>query len=246
VQGVSIVVPVYNEMRTLSAMLDRVRMAPTAGLKKEVIVVDDGSTDGSTEFLRQLHDDGVVCVFHDRNQGKGAAVRAGFARATGDVVLVQDADLEYDPDDYPKLLRPIIDGKADVVLSSRFIGEGAHRVLYNLAMPLVARGQADRAIAHLRNALDLSPDYAEAHNGLGIILANRRRVDEARDHFQKAVVLRPQYAEAHNNLGIVLARSGRLEEAIAHFRKTLEIDPADAQVRTNLGRALSIRGGAAG
>jgi len=75
VQGVSIVVPVYNEMRTLSAMLDRVRMAPTAGLKKEVIVVDDGSTDGSTEFLRQLHDDGVVCVFHDRNQGKGAAVR---------------------------------------------------------------------------------------------------------------------------------------------------------------------------
>ncbi|OLC14868.1 MAG: glycosyl transferase [Candidatus Rokubacteria bacterium 13_1_40CM_69_27] len=128
--SVSIVIPVYNEIRTLAEMLDHVRIAPTAGLKKEVIVVDDGSTDGSREYLQQLDENGVSCLFHERNQGKGAALRTGFARATGDVVLVQDADLEYDPEEYPKLLRPIIDGKADVVLSSRFLGDEAHRALY--------------------------------------------------------------------------------------------------------------------
>jgi glycosyltransferase involved in cell wall biosynthesis len=129
-KSVLIVIPVYNEIRTLAEVLDRVRMAPTAGLKKEVIVVDDGSTDGSREYLQRLHEEGVSCVFHEENRGKGAALRTGFARATGDIVLVQDADLEYDPGEYPKLLRPIMEGKADVVLSSRFLGNDAHRVLY--------------------------------------------------------------------------------------------------------------------
>jgi glycosyltransferase involved in cell wall biosynthesis len=126
----SIVIPVFNERTTLPAVLDRVRMAPAPGLKKEIVVVDDFSTDGTREYLAALQDRGVICVFHDENRGKGAALRSGFARATGDIILVQDADLEYDPEEYPKLLRPIVDGDADVVLSSRFLGGEQHRVLY--------------------------------------------------------------------------------------------------------------------
>ena len=105
-------------------------MASALDLKKEIIVVDDCSTDGTREYLKRLAGAGVICLFHDRNQGKGAALRTGFARAAGDVVLVQDADLEYNPDEYPKLLRPIVDGRADVVLSSRFLAGDEHRVLY--------------------------------------------------------------------------------------------------------------------
>ena len=127
---VSIVIPVFNELTTLPLLIQRVQKAPTLGLQKEIILVDDYSTDGSREFLQQLSVDDVKCYFHDRNQGKGAALRTGFRAVTGDVVLVQDADLEYDPQDYAKLLGPIIDGKADVVLSSRFLGGDQHRVLY--------------------------------------------------------------------------------------------------------------------
>lgn len=126
----SIVTPVFNEMMTIERLLDRVRMASTLELKKEIIVVDDCSTDGTREYLQQLTGAGLTCLFHERNLGKGAALRTGFARATGDVVLVQDADLEYNPDEYPKLLRPIVDGRADVVLSSRFLAGDEHRVLY--------------------------------------------------------------------------------------------------------------------
>jgi glycosyltransferase involved in cell wall biosynthesis len=129
----SIVTPVFNERRTIERLLDRVRMAPTLGLEKEMIVVDDCSTDGTREYLQQLSGAGLTgftCLFHERNLGKGAALRTGFARAAGDVVLVQDADLEYNPDEYPKLLRPIVDGRADVVLSSRFLAGDEHRVLY--------------------------------------------------------------------------------------------------------------------
>jgi len=126
----SIVTPVFNEMLTIERLLDRVRMAPALELKKELIVVDDCSTDGTREYLQRLTGDDIVCLFHERNRGKGAALRTGFARATGDVVLVQDADLEYNPEEYPKLLRPILDGRADVVLSSRFLTGDEHRVLY--------------------------------------------------------------------------------------------------------------------
>jgi glycosyltransferase involved in cell wall biosynthesis len=126
----SIVIPVFNEIATLPMLIQRVQGAPTLGLQKEIVFVDDCSTDGSRDFLRQLSIDGVKCYFHDRNQGKGAALRTGFRASTGDVVLVQDADLEYDPQDYPKLLRPIIEDRADVVLSSRFLGGEEHRVLY--------------------------------------------------------------------------------------------------------------------
>jgi len=121
----SVVIPVYNELQTIRLVLDRVRASP---FDKEIILVDDGSTDGSREFLASLDEPGVAVVLQERNQGKGAALRAGFNRATGDIVLIQDADLEYDPADYPRLLGPILEDKADVVFGSRFGGE-AHRVL---------------------------------------------------------------------------------------------------------------------
>jgi glycosyltransferase involved in cell wall biosynthesis len=123
---VSIVIPVYNEVGTIREILARVRATP---FQKEILVVDDGSIDGTREILRDLNDPEVIPILHDRNRGKGAALRTGFGRATGEIVLIQDADLEYDPADYPRLLKPILEGKADVVYGSRFGGE-THRVLF--------------------------------------------------------------------------------------------------------------------
>jgi len=122
----SVVIPVYNEIGTIREILERVRAVP---IPKEVIVVDDGSSDGTGDVLRSLSSPELVTLYHDKNRGKGAALRTGFARVTGDVVLVQDADLEYDPSEYPRLLKPILDNKADVVYGSRFGGE-THRVLF--------------------------------------------------------------------------------------------------------------------
>jgi glycosyltransferase involved in cell wall biosynthesis len=122
----SVVIPVYNEARTIREVVEKVQAAP---FEKEIILIDDASTDGSKEVLERLTRPGVLLVRHDRNRGKGAALRTGFSRVTGDIVLIQDADLEYDPQDYPALLQPILDDKADVVYGSRFIGGGPHRVL---------------------------------------------------------------------------------------------------------------------
>jgi glycosyltransferase involved in cell wall biosynthesis len=123
----SVVIPVYNEVQWLPELLRRVRAVP---IPKEIIVVDDCSTDGTRDFLREVErDDDVRVLYQPVNRGKGAALRAGFRLATGDVIVVQDADLEYDPGEYPKLIQPIVDGRADVVFGSRFIGE-QHRVLY--------------------------------------------------------------------------------------------------------------------
>ena len=125
----SVVVPCYNEVATIVELLEAVRAAPWPDM--EVIVVDDCSTDGSRQLLQSmqpaLYDQ---LVLHERNAGKGAALRSGIAAATGEVVLIQDADLEYDPQEYPRLLAPIVAGEADVVYGSRFIGSGPHRVLY--------------------------------------------------------------------------------------------------------------------
>lgn len=124
----SVIVPVYNERQTIEEVIRRIR-AIDLGLGKEIVIVDDGSTDGTREILESLNQPGTRVVFHDKNRGKGAALQSGFAQAEGDIVLVQDADLEYDPRDYPTLLEPILDGRADVVYGSRFLG-GPHRVLF--------------------------------------------------------------------------------------------------------------------
>ncbi len=124
----SVVIPVFNEKATIAEILNRVRSTPYS---KEIIVVDDASTDGTREYLQSLEtaDGGLRVLYHDHNQGKGAALRTGFAQATGEVVIVQDADLEYDPRDYARMLAPILEGNADVVFGSRFYGSEPHRVL---------------------------------------------------------------------------------------------------------------------
>jgi glycosyltransferase involved in cell wall biosynthesis len=122
---ISVVIPVYNEVHTIGTVIDRVL---NSGFDAEIIAVDDGSTDGSREFLQRLEHPQVRVFFHARNKGKGAALRLGFAAATRPYVFVQDADLEYDPRDYHEMIEPLVDGRADMVYGSRFLG-GPHRVL---------------------------------------------------------------------------------------------------------------------
>ena len=125
----SIVIPCFNERSTIQQIIEAVSRAPYE--PKEIIVVDDCSTDGTKEYLQsELAHSVDRILFHDKNQGKGAALRTGIAAATGDLLIIQDADLEYDPQEYGKLVAPILSGKADVVFGSRFMGEGAHRVVY--------------------------------------------------------------------------------------------------------------------
>jgi len=122
----SIIVPVYNEARTISELIRRVKKVDLGFIEKEIIIIDDGSTDGTREILKTIT--GVRCIFHKRNIGKGGAVRTGFNNATGDILIIQDADLEYDPNDYLLLLQPILDGHADVVFGSRLLTTKPHRV----------------------------------------------------------------------------------------------------------------------
>ena len=115
----SIIVPVYNEANTILEIVKRIK---AVDIDKEIIIVDDFSINGTRHILKQLKDVNIICHYH--NRGKGSAIRTGLRFATGDVVIIQDADLEYDPADYPKLLEPILDGRASVVYGSRFMGEG--------------------------------------------------------------------------------------------------------------------------
>ena len=121
----SIVIPVYNEKKTLEEIIKRVKMADALGLEKEIILVDDGSSDGTREILKNFEEKYSV-IYHAKNQGKGAALRTGFQKSTGDIMLIQDADLEYNPQNYPKLLRPILENKTDVVYGSRALQENPY------------------------------------------------------------------------------------------------------------------------
>ena len=130
----SVVIPVYNEEKTLRVLVDKVRQVP---IRKELILIDDCSKDRTRDVLKALEAEGgqddfnkIRIFFHDVNQGKGAALKTGFSHVEGDIVIIQDADLEYDPAEYPRLLQPIVENKADVVFGSRFLGDQAHRVLY--------------------------------------------------------------------------------------------------------------------
>ena len=123
----SVIIPVYNEAKTIRQVVDRVQSTP---YEKEIIIVDDGSIDGTREELKQMEASNIKIFLHDSNKGKGAALQTALQHAAGDILLIQDADLEYDPSDYSKLLEPILSGKADVVFGSRFLGAGSHRVLF--------------------------------------------------------------------------------------------------------------------
>ncbi len=124
----SIIIPCYNEIDTIQELIFRVKSSPIQS--KEIIIIDNCSTDGTREFLENLKDESLIIIFNNRNIGKGGSLAKGFSIASGDITLIQDADLEYNPREYEKLIAPIIDGNADVVYGSRFIGEAPHRVLY--------------------------------------------------------------------------------------------------------------------
>jgi glycosyltransferase involved in cell wall biosynthesis len=122
----SVIIPVYNEVATIQEIIEKVKQAP---FEKEILIVDDFSTDGTRELLEKVRGNGITVFLHESNQGKGAAIRTALSHMNGDITVIQDADLEYDPSEYPRLIAPILEGKADVVYGSRFLG-GPHRVLF--------------------------------------------------------------------------------------------------------------------
>lgn len=124
----SIIIPCYNEYDTILSLIEAVRLSPVEN--KEIVLVDDGSTDGTRELLKSLKSDDLTIIFHEKNKGKGAALRTGFSEASGNICIVQDADMEYDPQEYPLVIGPILENKADVVFGSRFQGGRPHRVVY--------------------------------------------------------------------------------------------------------------------
>lgn len=174
--GLSIVIPVYNEEATVGTLVERVLAVPIE-LDKELIVVDDGSTDGSLDTLERFdRENGIRVVRHARNRGKGAALRSGFRLAQQDLIIVQDADLEYDPRDYRQLLQPLLDGKADVVFGSRFAGGGAQHALDFWSATV------NRVVTRLSNLL-AGLDLTDVETGYKVFtrdVMKRLRVEEDR------------------------------------------------------------------
>ncbi len=127
---ISVIIPVFNEQDTILKIVAKVDRADINGLTKEIIIVDDGSTDGTREILPSLENDYIKIFYHQKNKGKGAALHTAFTQITGDLIIIQDADLEYDPAEYKELIKPILEGKADIVYGSRFAGSKPHRILY--------------------------------------------------------------------------------------------------------------------
>jgi glycosyltransferase involved in cell wall biosynthesis len=147
----SVVIPAYNEERTIAETIDRVKAVDLGPLDREIIVVDDGSKDRTREILKTIPD--IRVVLHERNSGKGAAVKSGFRAATGDIVIIQDADLEYDPQDYRPMVQPIVDGRADVVIGSRFIRERLQFFGKGAKSPFFTHYIGNILIVRLTNAL---------------------------------------------------------------------------------------------
>jgi glycosyltransferase involved in cell wall biosynthesis len=154
----SVIIPVYNEKNTLGEIVRRVEAVP---IEKEIILVDDFSTDGSREALQQMEAHGRRILYHDRNMGKGAALRTGFRHATGDYLVIQDADLEYDPQEYSKLLKPVLEGRADVVFGSRFSGDRRNmtslHTLGNLFLTLITNLLYSASITDMETCYKLFP-----------------------------------------------------------------------------------------
>ena len=169
----SVIIPAYNEKNTIKEIIRRIQALNLASLEKEIIVVDDGSTDGTRDIIKTIP--GISYIFHEKNLGKGGALKTGFQKATGDFLIIQDADLEYDPEEYPRLLKPMLAGRADVVYGSRFVGNDPHRILY------VYHYLANRFLtmfSNLLTGLNLS-DMETCYKAF-----NRKAIDSIKDSLQ--------------------------------------------------------------
>jgi glycosyltransferase involved in cell wall biosynthesis len=180
----SVVVPVYNERATIERVVAAIRAVPLPGLDREIVIVDDCSTDGTRDILAGLgQEPGIRVIHHEMNRGKGAALRTGFAQATGDIVVVQDADLEYDPVEYPKLVQPIIDGRADVVYGSRFI---TGKPVSPMPLSSVVANRTLTMLSNLCTGLSLT-DMETCHKAFRTDVLQKIRLEENRFGFEPEV-----------------------------------------------------------